>query len=150
MSIVPMAPKPRAWQHQLKAFGMLFTEFVRARPNEWDAIMTYRYRKEHNESEAYSREILRLFGLMQTATEQFYGEHEQEEHAADMAVLWSSLTGILGVASSERRVGGLSLDQMLEQLIGMYLEGAVIIAGLVFLPRAIKPSQSTQGLILRP
>ena len=106
---------------QLKALGILFGEFVKEHPNEWDAIMSYRYKDDHTTSEEYHREILRLFGLMEDATRQFYGDGEQEDHAADMAMLWASLTGILGVAFSERQVGG-SLEQMLEHLIAMYLK----------------------------
>ncbi|NNE87303.1 MAG: TetR/AcrR family transcriptional regulator [Silicimonas sp.] len=106
---------------QLKALGILFGEFVKAHPFEWDAIMSYRYKDDHTTSEAYHSEILRLFGLMETATRQFYDKGEEDEHAADMAMLWASLTGILGVAFSERQVGG-SLEQMLEHLIAMYLK----------------------------
>ena len=107
---------------QLKAYGILFVEFVKAHPYEWDAIMSYRYREDHVISEAYSHEILRLFGLMERATRRFYDETEREEHSADMAVLWASLMGILGIANSERQVGGLSLEQMLDRLIRMYLK----------------------------
>lgn len=106
---------------QLKALGILFGEFVKAHPNEWDAIMSYRYKDDHTTSDFYHYEILRLFGLMESATRQLYGKDDQAEHAADMAMLWASLTGILGVALSEREVGG-SLEEMLERLIDMYLK----------------------------
>ncbi len=106
---------------QLKAFGILFIEFVKAHPNEWDAIMSYRFKEDHTTSDEYHREILRLFGLLETATQQFYGEDDQEEHSADMALLWASLTGIWGVAKSERQVGG-TLEQMIDQLISLYLD----------------------------
>ena len=106
---------------QLKALGILFIEFAKARPNEWDAIMSYRFKENHTTSEEYHREILRLFGLMESATQQFYGKDDQEEHSADMALLWASLTGIWGVANSERQVGG-SIEQMIERLIRMYLD----------------------------
>ena len=106
---------------QLKAFGILFIEFLKAHPNEWDAIMSYRYKDDHTTSEEYHREIVRLFGLLETATQQFYGEDEQEEHSTDMALLWASLTGIWGVANSERQVGG-TLEQMIDKLIRMYLD----------------------------
>ena len=105
---------------QLKALGILFTEFMQAHPNEWGAIMSYRYKDDHTTSEGYHREILRLFGLMENATAQFYSADEQEQQAADMALLWASLTGIWGVASSERNVGG-TLEQMIDQLIALYL-----------------------------
>jgi hypothetical protein len=82
--------------------------------------MSYRYREDHTTSEEYHREILLLFGLMESATEQFYGADDQEQQAADMALLWASLTGIWGVASSERNVGG-TLEQMIERLIELYL-----------------------------
>ncbi|MDJ1017582.1 MAG: TetR/AcrR family transcriptional regulator [Paracoccaceae bacterium] len=107
---------------KLRAFGLLFTEFVNERPNEWDAVMTYQYRDGHKASEAYNTEIFRLFGLMKDATRHLYAEDDNARHSADMAVLWASLTGILGVARSERQVGGLSLDQMLDQLIRLYLD----------------------------
>ena len=106
---------------QLKALGVLFGEFVRAHPNEWDAVMSYRYKDDHTTSEEYHREILKLFGLMESATRQFYEKGEEEQHAADMAMLWASMMGILGIAFSERQVGG-SFEQMLEQLIDMYLK----------------------------
>lgn len=106
---------------QLKAFGILFIEFVKAHPNEWDAIMSYRFKDDHTTSDEYSYEIQRLFGLMETATQQFYDKDEHEAHSADMALLWASLTGIWSVANSERQVGG-SLEQMIERLIGMYLD----------------------------
>lgn len=106
---------------QLKVLGVLFGEFVRAHPNEWDAIMSYRYKDDHTTSEQYHREILKLFGLMEGATRQFYTKGEEDQHAADMAMLWASMMGILGIAFSERQVGG-SFDQMLEQLIDMYLK----------------------------
>jgi hypothetical protein len=60
---------------------------------------------------------------MREATGQFYDASEKAEHSADMAVLWASLTGILSVAVSERQVGGLTLEQMLDRLIQMYLSG---------------------------
>lgn len=107
---------------KLRAFGMLFTEFVKDHPNEWDAVMSYRYGEDHSRSDEYNREILRLFGLMETATAQFYDDGDQEEHSADMAILWASLTGVLGVANSERRLGDMSLEQMLDRLIRMYLK----------------------------
>ena len=106
---------------QLKAFGILFTEFVQAHPFEWDAIMSYRYKENHTTSEEYHHQILLLFGLLENATQQFYKPGEQEKHAADMALLWASLTGIWGVASSERNVGG-TLEQMIEQLIALYID----------------------------
>ena len=106
---------------QLKALAILFGEFVREHPNEWDAVMSYRYKDDHTTSEDYHREILKLFGLMENATRQFYAEGEEDQHAADMAMLWASMMGILGIASSERQVGG-SFEQMLEQLIDMYLK----------------------------
>lgn len=106
---------------QLKALGILFGEFVKQHPNEWDAIMSYRYRDDHTTSDQYHSEILRLFGLMEDATRDFYGEDEAEEHAEDLAMLWASLTGILAVANSERQVGG-SLEETLERLIRMYLK----------------------------
>lgn len=107
---------------KLKAFGMLFVEFVRLHPNEWDAVMSYQYRDGHTSSEEYNHEIYRLFGLLKAATGHFYTEEERDKHSADMAVLWASLTGIFGVASSERQLGGLTLEQMLDQLIGIYLD----------------------------
>jgi len=107
---------------QLRAFGILFIEFVKAHPNQWDAIMSYRFKPGHSPSDAYNDEIMRLFGLMEAATRQFYGPGEQADHGADMAVLWASLTGIFGVANSERQVAGLSLEQMLDRLIQMYLK----------------------------
>lgn len=106
---------------RLKALGLLFGEFIKAHPNEWDAIMSYRYKDDHTTSESYHCEILNLFGLMEDATRQFYAKGQQEEHAADMAMLWASLTGILSVAFSERQVGG-SLEEMLERLIAMYIQ----------------------------
>lgn len=105
---------------QLKALAILFIEFAKAHPNEWDAIMSYRYKDGHTTSEEYHREILRLFGLMETATQQYYGDDDQDEQAADMALLWASLTGIWGVANSERQVGG-TIEQMIDRLIRMYL-----------------------------
>ncbi|MDA9865258.1 WHG domain-containing protein [bacterium] len=106
---------------QLKALGILFIEFAKAHPHEWDAIMSYRFKDDHTMSEEYHVEILRLFGLMKSATGQFYGKGEQDEHSDDMALLWASLTGIWGVANSERQVGS-SLEQMIERLIRMYLD----------------------------
>ncbi|MEP0565881.1 MAG: TetR/AcrR family transcriptional regulator [Paracoccaceae bacterium] len=106
---------------QLKALGILFTEFMQAHRNEWDAIMSYRYKDEHETSQDYHLQILRLFGLMEAATAHFYTEDEREKQASDMALLWACLTGIWGVASSERNVGG-SLEQMIEQLIDMFLK----------------------------
>lgn len=106
---------------QLRAFSMLFIEFVKEHPNEWDAIMSYRYKDDHTTSDAYATEIQRLFGLMQSATRQFYSENEGDQHATEMALLWASLTGILGIASSERQVGG-TLEEMIDQLIRMYLK----------------------------
>ncbi|MEM7752377.1 MAG: TetR/AcrR family transcriptional regulator [Pseudomonadota bacterium] len=106
---------------QLNALGLRFVEFVRAHPNEWDAIMSYRYKDRHAASEAYSIEIQRLFGLMESATGEFYGPGEFEEHATDMALLWASLTGIWAVASSERELGG-TLEHMIDRLVRMYLK----------------------------
>lgn len=105
---------------KLMALGVLFGEFVKEHPKEWDAVMSYRYKDGHTTSDDYQHEILRLFGLMKTATSQFYGTGAEEEHAADMAMLWASLTGIIGIANSERQVGG-SLEEMLERLVRMYL-----------------------------
>jgi hypothetical protein len=106
---------------QLKALGVLFGEFVKAHPNEWDAVMSYRYKDGHVTSDFYHHEILKLFGLMENATRQFYPEGQAKQHADDMAMLWASMMGILGIASSERQVGG-SFEQMLELLIDMYLK----------------------------
>lgn len=106
---------------QLKALGILFTEFMQAHVNEWDAIMSYRYKDDHTTSEEYHLQILRLFGLMEAATQHFYGTDDREAQASDMALLWACLTGIWGVASSERTVGG-PLEQKIDQLIDMYLK----------------------------
>ena len=106
---------------QLKALGILFTEFMQAHRREWDAIMSYRYKDDHQTSEEYHLQILRLFGLMEAATEHFYKASERDKQAAEMELLWACLTGIWGIASSERNVGG-SLEQMIEQLIDMYLK----------------------------
>lgn len=105
---------------QLKTLGLLFVDFMKAHPKEWDAIMAYRYKDDHSTSPEYQHEITRLFGLMEAATESFYGSDEREQQASDMALLWASLTGIWGVASSERQVGG-TFEQMVERLIEMYL-----------------------------
>ena len=106
---------------RLRAFGISFVDFVNARPNEWGAVMSYRYGRDHEFGEEYDREIQNLFGLMIEATQHLYNEDEEADHAADMAVLWASLTGILSVTVSERQVGGLTLKQMLDRLIKMYL-----------------------------
>ena len=105
---------------KLQSFGLLFMEFVRENANAWDAVMSYRYKDDHTTSDFYHHEILKLFGLMEGATQEFYGPEQKDEHAADMAMLWASLTGILGVANSERNVGG-PLEEMLSRLIKMYL-----------------------------
>ena len=105
------------------AFGMTFVTFVENHSNEWEAVMSYRYGERHVFTEEYDARIRELFGLMREATDQFYSETERAEHSADMAVLWASLTGILSVAVSERQVGGLTLEQMLDRLIQMYLSG---------------------------
>lgn len=105
---------------QLKTLAFRFIDFVKAHPNEWDAIMSYRYKDGHVSSDFYIYEIQRLFGLMATATAQFYTDETQEEQAADMALLWSSLTGIWGIASSERTVGG-TMEQMIDRLVEMYI-----------------------------
>ena len=68
------------------------------------------------------RAIGALFGLMRKSTGHLYGEDEAKEHATDMGVLWASLTGIFSVAASERHVGGLTLEQMIDRLIGIYLQ----------------------------
>ena len=108
---------------RLRAFGMTFVTFVENHSNEWEAVMSYRYGERHVFTEEYEAQIRELFGLMREATGQFYSETEIDEHSADMAVLWASLTGILSVAVSERQVGGLTLEQMLDRLIQMYLSG---------------------------
>ena len=108
---------------RLKAFGMTFVAFVENHPNEWEAVMSYRYGERHAFTEEYDAQIRELFDLMREATGQFYSEIERAEHSADMAVLWASLTGILSVAVSEKKVGGLTLEQMLDRLIQMYLSG---------------------------
>lgn len=107
---------------QLKTLGLRFTQFVQAHPNEWDAVMTYRYKEDHVTSDFYAFEIQRLFGLMEQTTDHFYPDQQsKDEQAADMALLWSSLTGIWGVASSERQVGG-TLEQMIERLVKLYID----------------------------
>ena len=108
---------------RLRAFGMTFVTFVENHSNEWEAVMSYRYGERHVFTEEYEARIRELFDLMREATGQFYSEAERADHSADMAVLWASLTGILGVAVSERKVGGLTLEQMLDRLIQMYLSG---------------------------
>ena len=108
---------------RLRAFGMTFVTFVENHSNEWEAVMSYRYGERHVFTEEYEARIRELFGLMREATGQFYDASERAEHSADMAVLWASLTGILSVAVSERQVGGLTLEQMLDRLIQMYLSG---------------------------
>ena len=106
---------------RLRAFGFSFVDFVNSHSNEWDAVMSYGYGRDHEFTDLYDREIRKLFGLMLEATKHLYHEDEKVDHTADMAVLWSSLTGILSVAASERQVGGLTLRQMLDRLIQMYL-----------------------------
>lgn len=106
---------------QLNALALGFVEFVRARPMEWDAIMSYRYKDGYVISDAYNQEIQKLFGLMEGATAQFYGAGEAEDQATDMALLWASLTGIWAVASSERELGG-TLEHMIDRLVRMYLK----------------------------
>ncbi|MEM9425120.1 MAG: TetR-like C-terminal domain-containing protein [Pseudomonadota bacterium] len=106
---------------QLNALALGFVEFVRTHPQEWDAIMSYRYKDGYVISEAYNYEIQKLFGLMEGATAQFYGAGQAEEHATDMALLWASLTGIWAVASSERELGG-TLEHMIDRLVRMYLK----------------------------
>ena len=106
---------------RLRAFGLRITEFVQTHPREWDAVMSYRYKKGHTGAEFYYHETSRLFGLLQAATGQFYSDDEREDQAADLAMLWASLTGIWGVASSERELGG-TLEQMIDRLIAMYLK----------------------------
>lgn len=105
---------------QLKTLAFRFIEFVKTHPNEWDAVMSYRYKDGHVSSDFYVDEIQRLFGLMANATAQFYPEGAAEDQAADMALLWSSLTGIWGIAASERTVGG-SMEQMIDRLVEMYV-----------------------------
>lgn len=106
--------------HQLKTLALRFIEFVQTHQNEWDAVMSYRYKDDHVMSDFYALEIQRLFGLMEQATSQFYPDGAHEEQAADMALLWSSLTGIWGIASSERELGG-PLEHMIERLVNMYI-----------------------------
>ena len=106
---------------RLKGFAFSFIEFAKQHPNEWNAVMSYRYGEDHKFSEDYNREIYRLFNLMIDATQHLYEEDEQAEHSADMAVLWASMTGIFSVEASERQVGGLTLEQMLDRLIQLYL-----------------------------
>ena len=118
---------------RLKSLAFRFIEFVTKHPNEWDAVMSYRYKEGHETSDFYAIEIQRLFGLMAEATAQFYPDDATEEQAADMALLWSSLTGIWGVASSERRVGG-TLEQMVERLVEMYLSARARAEGVTSAP----------------
>ncbi|MGI9391166.1 MAG: TetR/AcrR family transcriptional regulator [Boseongicola sp.] len=106
---------------RLRAFGVSFVDFVNAHSNEWDAVMSYPYGPDHKFTSSYDDQIHRLFGLMIDATQHLYDAEEEAEHAADMAVLWASLTGILSVSASERQVGGLTLKQMLDRLVQMYL-----------------------------
>ncbi len=108
---------------QLKSFGIGFNAFIKRHPHEWDAVMSYRYKDGHTTSEVYQHELDRLFGLMEEATGQFYDESEKAQHAMDLSMLWACLNGILAVSNSERVVGGMTLEQMLEQLIAMYLKG---------------------------
>ena len=117
------APRIEPIADRLKAFGFSFVKFVNDHPQEWDAVMSYRYGEGHVFSDEYNSRINDLFGLMIEATRHLYGDGEEAEHSADMAVLWSSLTGILSVTISERQVGGLTLEQMLDRLIQMYLSG---------------------------
>ncbi len=108
-------------EDQLKALGVLFDGYARAHAAEWDAVMSYRFKDGHETADFYHTQILKLFSLMEAATRELYGPDEKEEHAADLAMLWASLTGILAVANSERKVGG-SLDQMLGRLVSMYVK----------------------------
>ena len=107
---------------QLRAFGLSFIEFVKEHPREWHAVMSYRYGEEHTFKPEYDEQVRALFGLMRKSTGHLYGEDEAKEHATDMGVLWASLTGIFSVAASERHVGGLTLEQMIDRLIGIYLQ----------------------------
>lgn len=106
---------------KLKALARRFSEFVAAHPQEWNAVMSYRFKDTHAMSDEYNAEIQRLFGLMERATEPLYAQDQHEEQTLDMALLWTSLTGLLGVASSERELMGGTVEDMADRLIDMYL-----------------------------
>lgn len=106
---------------QLKELGQRFIEYVTMHPNEWYAVMSYRYKDNHTVSDAYNGAIQKLFGLMERVTLPLYADDERQEQSLDMALLWTSLTGLLGIAASERKLAGGSIEEMTERLIKMYL-----------------------------
>lgn len=117
-----LVPKTGTPRQQLFDLAKAFVRFGEENKNEWEAVISYRYRAQHEWSPQYDEKLLLLLGLMTDATRSLYPEGGQGGQIDDMMMLWSSMYGIFSLHAAGRL--GASVDEMVQRLIDTFIRAS--------------------------
>ncbi|MFQ5624633.1 MAG: TetR/AcrR family transcriptional regulator [Paracoccaceae bacterium] len=105
-------------QERLNALADRFIAFANTNQNRWNAIINHQLPADYERSEAYSRAVTRLLGLVEQVIAPLYPEGRESERLHDARVLWAGLYGIYALAATNR----LSKHETVAAMVGTLIE----------------------------
>lgn len=117
----PGSGSPR---ERLFSLAKAFVNFAEMHPNEWEAVISYRYGPEHKWAEDYDEMVNRLLGLLAEATDALYELGNRSDQLLDIRLLWTSMYGIFSLHASGRLGKDVTLDDLVERLIDTFIRAS--------------------------